>query len=73
MTRMGKVSFGGVVKDINLACVPDARTGDYVIVHVGVAISTVDPQEAERVFADLQEIERLGRQGSAADAPARGN
>src|SRR5437764_2517939 len=42
LQRIGRVSFGGIVKDVNLACVPDAKVGDYVIVHVGLAISTVD-------------------------------
>jgi hydrogenase expression/formation protein HypC len=46
MERTGKVSFGGVVKSIMLACVPEARVGDYVMVHAGFAISIVDEKEA---------------------------
>ncbi len=57
--RTGRVSFGGIVKEVNLAYTPDATVGDYVIVHVGFAISTVDEREAERVFAYLQELEDL--------------
>ncbi len=60
LMRSGKVNFGGIVKDVNLACVPDASEGDYVIVHVGFAISKVDEEEAQRVFAYLKEIDELG-------------
>ncbi len=55
--RMGRVDFGGVVKDVCLAYVPDAALGDYVIVHAGFAISRVDADEAARVFAYVREIE----------------
>jgi hydrogenase expression/formation protein HypC len=57
--RSGRVSFGGIVKQINLAYVPDAQVDDYVIVHVGFAISTVDEAEADRVFRYLEEIGEL--------------
>jgi hydrogenase expression/formation protein HypC len=60
LERAGKVNFGGVMKEVNLAYVPEAKVGDYVIVHVGFAISTVDPEEAERVFGYLREMEELG-------------
>jgi len=59
MTRMGRVSFGGIVKQVNLAYVPDAVVGDYVIVHVGFAISTLDQQEADRVFEYLRQMDEL--------------
>ncbi len=59
LMRAGKVSFSGVVKDVNLAYVPEAMLGDYVLVHVGFAISTVDEREAQRVFAYLEEIGEL--------------
>ncbi len=48
--RIGKVSFGEIKKEINLSMVPDAKVGDYVLVHVGVAISIVDEEEAKRTF-----------------------
>ncbi len=48
--RVGKVSFGEIKKDINLSMVPDAKIGDYVLVHVGVAISIIDEDEAKRTF-----------------------
>ncbi|HBY99684.1 MAG TPA: hydrogenase assembly protein HupF [candidate division Zixibacteria bacterium] len=54
--RTGKVSFGGIVKDINLAYVPEAGVDDYVIVHAGFAISQLDEKEANEVFGYLKEI-----------------
>ncbi len=56
ITRTGKVSFGGIVKEINLAYVPEAGIDSYVIVHAGFAISTLDEKEANEVFAYLKEI-----------------
>ena len=52
--RVGKVSFGGVTKEVNLAMVPEANVGDYVMVHVGVAISLVDEEEALLTFSYLK-------------------
>jgi hydrogenase expression/formation protein HypC len=60
LMRLGRVSFGGVVKEVNLAYVPEAKIGDYVIVHVGFAISTLDAEEAQQVFDYLQEMDELG-------------
>ncbi len=57
--RTGRVDFGGVAKEICLAYVPEANVGDYVIVHVGFAISRVEEAEAARVFGYLEEIEAL--------------
>lgn len=59
LSRVGKVQFGGIIKDVNLAYVPEAHVGDYVIVHVGFAISLVDEHEAERVFDYLREMDEL--------------
>ena len=53
---MGKVEFGGIYKDICLAYTPEARVGDYVLVHVGFAISRIDQAEAEEIFSYLNEI-----------------
>jgi hydrogenase expression/formation protein HypC len=58
--RTGRVNFSGIVKEVNLAYVPEARIGDYVIVHVGFAISTLDQAEAERVFEYLSQMDELG-------------
>jgi hydrogenase expression/formation protein HypC len=57
--RAGRVSFGGTVKEISLAYVPEAVVNDYVIVHAGFAISTLDEKEAMQVFEYLKEIEAL--------------
>lgn len=57
--RVAKVSFGGIVKDVNLAMVPQAQVGDYVLVHVGVAIGIVDEAEAQQTFEYLQKIGEL--------------
>lgn len=54
--RTGKVSFGGTVKEVNLCMVPEANVGDYVMVHVGVAISVVDEAEALQTFQYLQQM-----------------
>ncbi len=54
--RTGRVDFGGIVKEINLAYVPEAQVGEYVIVHAGFAISTLDETEANTVFEYLREI-----------------
>ncbi|CAM3196616.1 HypC/HybG/HupF family hydrogenase formation chaperone [Rhodothermus bifroesti] len=59
LSRVGKVDFGGIFKEVNLTLVPEARVGDYVMVHVGVAISVVDEAEAYRVFEYLQQIDEL--------------
>jgi hydrogenase expression/formation protein HypC len=56
LLRSGTVDFSGVTKLVNLGCVPDARVGDYVLVHVGFAISTIDEQEAGQVFEYLRQM-----------------
>ena len=59
LLRAAKVSFAGVVKLISLTCTPEAKLGDYVLVHVGVAISTIDPKEAEKTYRYLQAMGEL--------------
>jgi hydrogenase expression/formation protein HypC len=54
---MGKVSFGGVAKEVCLAYTPEAEVGDYVIVHAGFALNRLDEQEAQEVFALLAEMQ----------------
>jgi len=56
LTRAGKINFGGILKEVNLAYVPEAKVGDYVIVHVGFAISRVDEDEARQIFEYLKEM-----------------
>ncbi|MBM4464741.1 MAG: HypC/HybG/HupF family hydrogenase formation chaperone [Chloroflexi bacterium] len=57
--RMGKVSFGGIVKEVCLAYTPEAQVGDYVIVHVGFAISRLDEEEAQQTLELLAELEEI--------------
>ncbi len=57
--RMGTVRFGGAERQVCLAYVPEAQVGDYVIVHVGVALSRVSEEEAQEVFGYLAEIQAL--------------
>ncbi|HED37415.1 MAG TPA: HypC/HybG/HupF family hydrogenase formation chaperone [Ignavibacteria bacterium] len=65
--RVAKVSFNGIVKQVNLAMVPEAKTGDYVLVHVGSAISVVDEEEAKTTMdiliqmRDLNEMDVVGK------------
>jgi hydrogenase expression/formation protein HypC len=59
LQRMGRVSFGGIVKEVSLAYTPEASVGDYVIVHVGFAISRLDEAEAHRVFEYLRQSDEL--------------
>ena len=56
---MGKVEFSGVTRRVCLDHVPDARVDDYVLVHVGFALSKIDPAEAARVFEILKELKQL--------------
>lgn len=54
--RTGRVDFGGVIREVNLCYVPDVKLGDYVVVHVGFALSIVDEEEAGKVFEYLRQI-----------------
>jgi hydrogenase expression/formation protein HypC len=54
--RFGNVSFGGIIKEVNLRMVPEAQIGDYVLVHVGVAIGIVDEEEAKTTFEYLKQM-----------------
>ncbi len=57
--RMAKINFGGIVKQVSLEMVPNAKVGDYVLVHVGVAISVVNEEEANQTFNYLDEAGEL--------------
>ena len=59
LTRMGRINFGGIIKEASLAYVPEAMVGNYVIVHAGFALSRVDEEEAQKVFAYLKQMEEL--------------
>jgi hydrogenase expression/formation protein HypC len=75
LTRMGRVNFSGIVKEACLAYVPEAQVGDYVIVHVGVALSRLDEDEAQKVFEYLRQMEELGEPGGRGEnaTPATGS
>jgi len=57
LTRQGRIAFAGIVKQANLAYVPEAQLGDYVLVHAGFAITVIDEAEAKRTLAYLAEFE----------------
>ena len=59
---LARVRFGGVVRETRLDFVPEARIGDYVLVHVGFALSRLDPEEAERTFTALREAGLLAQE-----------
>ncbi|HVS72036.1 MAG TPA: HypC/HybG/HupF family hydrogenase formation chaperone [Phycisphaerae bacterium] len=56
---MGKVDFGGVSKQVCLGHVSDVQVGEYVLVHVGFALSKIDPEEAGKVFTFLEKMKQL--------------
>ncbi len=72
LTRTGKIDFGGILKEASLAYVPEAKVGDYVIVHVGFAISRVDEEEALKVFEYLREMEELAELEEQAGSASAG-
>jgi len=57
--RTGKVSFDGIIKEVSLTLVPEATIGDYVMVHVGAAISVIDEDEAKKTFDILMQLDEL--------------
>ncbi len=70
--RTGKVQFGGVVRAVRLDLVPEAEVGDYVMVHVGFAISRIDEDEARRTYEILREMGALEGELPPPDEPADG-
>jgi hydrogenase expression/formation protein HypC len=75
--NMGEVSFAGIKKKVCLAYTPEAEVGDYVVVHVGFAISRIDEEEAHQVFEYLKEMDELGEldvsQPGESAAPGEGS
>ena len=57
--KMGRVSFGGIIKEVSLAYVPEAKVADYVIVHVGFALSILDRDEAEQTLTYIQQLDTI--------------
>ncbi|MBZ5534285.1 MAG: HypC/HybG/HupF family hydrogenase formation chaperone [Acidobacteriia bacterium] len=78
-TRMGKVNFGGIVKNVCLAYVPEVVVGDYTIVHVGFAISRIDEESAQKTLQTFRDLgvlddefgseEKILKRAAAAEAP----
>ena len=66
--RMGKVDFGGIVREACLAYVPEAQIGDYTIIHVGFALNVIDEEEAQQTLALLDEIGALDDELGEGDA-----
>lgn len=56
LARAGRVSFGGIVREVSLACLPEVQPGEYVLVHAGMAIGSIDEAEAQQVFQYLEQI-----------------
>lgn len=71
--RVGRVRFGGIVRSVSLDFVPEAAINDYVMVHVGFAISRIETEEAERTYKLLEEMgaleEELATEAGTEDAP----
>jgi hydrogenase expression/formation protein HypC len=63
--RMGRVDFCGIKKTVNLAFTPEAEPGDYLLVHVGFALTRVDEEEAQRTYQYLAQIGALAEEGLA--------
>ena len=69
--RSAVVDFGGVKRTASLAYVPEATVGDWVIVHVGFALSVLDEEEAQATLADLERLAEIHEEIEAAEAVAR--
>lgn len=69
LTRMAKVGFSGVSREVSLAYVPEARVGDHVLVHVGFALQIIDEMEAQRILDEIGKIEELSQEESIAISP----
>ena len=62
LLRTARVSFAGAIRQVSLACVPEAAPGNYVVVHAGIAISLLDEAEATRVLTYLHQLEEQDRE-----------
>ncbi|HVO34189.1 MAG TPA: HypC/HybG/HupF family hydrogenase formation chaperone [Gemmatimonadales bacterium] len=69
--RYGTVRFGAADREVCLAYVPEAKVGDFVIVHVGLALTVLSREDAEETFSYLEEMEQLSELGREADALER--
>ncbi len=71
--RTGKVDIAGITKEINMELVPEAKVDDYVLIHVGVALSIVDEEEANRTLAYLQQMNELDELYNSMDGEEAGD
>jgi len=62
LQKTGKVNFSGISRDVNLAYVPESKVGDYVIVHVGFALSIVDEDEANKLIEKIRMLDDVGKE-----------
>ncbi len=69
---MGRVSFGGVTKQVCLAYLPEVQVGDYVLIHVGFALSRIDEDEAQATLAALRELGELDELEDGSELPGPG-
>jgi hydrogenase expression/formation protein HypC len=67
--RVGRMDFCGIKKNVNLAFMPDAKPGDFLLVHVGFALTRIDEEEARRTFQYLAQIGALADEGLAPQSP----
>jgi len=70
VVRNGRVSFGGVVKEVSLAMVPEAEVGQYVLIHAGIALNVIDEEEAKETlsyFAEIAALDELAQPSAEAD------
>jgi hydrogenase expression/formation protein HypC len=70
LERVGRIDFGGVVKEISLAYTPEARPGEYVLAHVGFAMTVIDEVEAQRILDDLRALLERAAPDAAGESPA---
>ncbi len=71
LEKVGRVNFGGVFREVSLACVPEAKVGDYVIVHAGMAISVLDEKEAQATLEVLSQIPAGGELPANSNLPGK--
>ncbi len=64
LTRMARVSFGGVIREASLAYLPEAKPGDYVLVHAGIALQTIDEEEARRTLELFEQMGGAAEEGA---------
>lgn len=70
LARVGRIDFGGVVKEISLAYTPEAQPGEYVLAHVGFAMTVIDEREAQRILDDLRALLRQAAPDEPGESPA---